>query len=115
MENQSEFRLTFQNVSTADANKLAQELERELSRAGIQVSRRRDSESAQDFGATLVLVLGTPAVLVAARSLHAWVQRKNAGRLRIEDDRGTLVAENIESKDAPALAEAFNKRIAAGN
>src|SRR5262245_25457141 len=110
MHNESEFIMRFESIPAADATRLARDLKRELQSAGFQVRRRREEETSMDFGASLVLILGAPAVVAAAKALHAWVARKNAGSLRIEDDTGTLIARNIESKDVPALAEAFAKR-----
>jgi len=114
MATESVFVLKFPGLSASDANKLTKDLEADLLRAGITANRKRENEDSQDFGATLVLVLGAPAVVVASKALLAWVQRKNATSLRIEDASGQLIADNLESKDAPALAEAFARRIPPG-
>ena len=113
MGKESQFVITFEGIPVADANKLAADLETELKMAGVEVSRQRQDESSMDFGASLVLILGTPAVVMAARALYAWVKRKNAGSLRIKLPNGSeFSADNIESKDAPALAEALAKSMA---
>ena len=109
MEEKTEFIVRFDGISEAEANKFARDLQSELRSAGITASRERTESASQDFGATLVLVLGTPVVVEVARALHAWAVRKNAASLVIEDRNRRLVASNIESRDAPALAEAFRK------
>jgi hypothetical protein len=105
----SEFVIRFEGVSVRDANYLAKDLETELKRTGIPISRQREDATSQDFGGTLVMVLGAPAAVAAARALHAWAVRKNATSLRIEDGERKLIAVNIESKDAADLVEAFSK------
>ena len=59
MEDHSEFIIKFDDIPLADANRLARDLEGVLKSMGIPVSRRREDEDSQDFGATLVMVLGT--------------------------------------------------------
>jgi len=103
------FVLKFENTSVANANRYAEDLRRTLLDADpqIEVNRQRDDESAQDFGATLVLVLGTPAVIALAKALHDWSTRNNAVSITIEDNNRRLIAKNLESKAVPAIVEAF--------
>ena len=56
--------ITFDTVSAAEANHYAEELRQALLDASpdVEVHRRRDDPHTQDFGSTLVLLLGTPAV-----------------------------------------------------
>ncbi len=61
--NEQTYFITFENVSAAEANRYAEELRQALLDASpeVVVHRHRDDPRAQDFGATLVLLLGTPA------------------------------------------------------
>src|SRR5262249_12823176 len=91
-------------------NRYAEDLRRELVEADddVQVDRRRDDPESQDFGATLVLVLGTPAIVAVARALHSWLSRNNAVAVTIERPDGQkLTVRNLESKDVPTTVAAF--------
>ena len=63
MEKQT-YIVTFEGVSPSDANRYAEELRNALldATADIAVQRKRESPQTQDFGSTLILILGTPAV-----------------------------------------------------
>lgn len=104
-----QFVLTFENSSTADANRYAEELRRVLLDAApeIAVEREREVPSSQDFGGALVMVLGAPAVVVAARALHDWLKRRNAVSITLKTRSGTMIAKNLESKDVPAIVRAL--------
>ena len=107
-----EFILRFGCDSVADANRYAEDLRRELldSDASIRVERRRDDPAAQDFGATLVLVLGTPAVVAAAQAITRWLTRNNAVSLDVELPDGRIRARNLESKDVAAVVASLSRR-----
>jgi hypothetical protein len=110
--NQQKVVVKFENCSVADANRWAEDLRRDLLDGvpDMQVDRQRDNPAAQDFGATLVLVLGTPAIVMLAKALKAWLARNNAASIRLETADGILVANNLESKDAAAIVQAFPRK-----
>jgi hypothetical protein len=68
---------------------------------------KRDDPSTQDFGSTLVLVLGTPAVVAAATAIGNWLQLRAKASLTIETPDKKIVAQNVTRKDAARLAELF--------
>jgi hypothetical protein len=107
----------FDGATVAEGNRYAEDLRRELVEAAddVQVDRRRDDPEAQDFGATLVLVLGTPAIVAVAKAVHDWLSRDNAAAVTIERADGEkLVVRNLESKDVPATVAAFMKATPRG-
>jgi hypothetical protein len=105
MEQQT-YLIKFDHVSAADANHYAHELRDSLLDASsdIQAYQRRDDSRTQDVGSTLVLVLGTPAVIAIAKAIGDWLKLRNSASLTIEKD-GQVIAKNLTSKDALKLAE----------
>lgn len=105
--NRQAYVIKFTGVSIADANRYARELRDTLLDAApdIQVERRRDEPRSQDFGATLVLILGTSSVTVIAKAIGDWLKLRNSASLTMETPEGHMLIQNITSKDAAKLAE----------
>jgi hypothetical protein len=72
----------------------------------VQVARRHDDKDTQDFGATLVLILGAPSLVAAATAIGKWLLRNNQATLRFETDQGTLIANNLKSEDVAKVLTA---------
>jgi DNA-binding transcriptional LysR family regulator len=110
-----QFVIKFEDVSVREANVLAEELRSDLLDADrtLKVERRRDSEASQDFGSTLLLILGTQSVVVLAQAVRAWAARKPQVRIRVETTDGQLVSSGVESKEAAAVIKAFGDAISA--
>ncbi|UCI07382.1 hypothetical protein [Mesorhizobium sp. B1-1-8] len=103
MENSNlhELRVRFEGLSVADANKRSKELERLLAPSvgpsgSIQIAR--DSDVTQDLGATLILVLGTPAAFAIAKGLHNFIS-KWGDRVIIETKNGKVIATGDGAKN----------------
>ena len=107
----TELVLSFEGASSADSNRYAEELERQLLDASpeLTVTRERSDGAAMDFGGTLVLVLGTPAVVAAARAIRAYLTRNNQAKILLKTRAGVVVASGLESKDVPAIVDALTK------
>ncbi len=105
--NQQAYVIKFTSVSVADANRYARELRDTLLDAApdIQVERRRGDPRTQDFGATLVLILGTSSVTAIAKAIGDWLKLRNSASLTVETPEGHMLVQNITSKDAAKLAE----------
>ena len=101
--------IKFPGVATSEANQYAQDLEDELRELDdIRVERRRDRDDTLDFGATLVLVLGTAAVTALARGLARWLRRNSGANIQITTPDGrTVTADHLDSSDAAAIAKAI--------
>jgi hypothetical protein len=93
-------------VSPADANRYAEELRDALLEATpeVEVEQRRADSDAQDFGATLVLVLGTPVAIVLARAFRDWINRRDNVSLRFKTPDGELLMD-VTAKDATKILE----------
>lgn len=105
-----EIEITFPDVSPDVANMLAESLAAELGREvkdeGRPVQPRvvRTDPTAQDFGATLVLVLGTPAVLILAKAIRDWAKRTDRGTISVN---GATIT-NVNSRDVADIIKALN-------
>jgi hypothetical protein len=106
--------LRFEGMSAAEAGLAAQGLQQLLAEAAPEVEvTLRDRPEAQDMGATLVLLLGTPAVIALAKGIAAYIGKRGARP-------GTLVVERVaadgsiervrfdgDSTDAAKVAQAL--------
>lgn len=101
------YTITFDNVSEADADRYAAELRNFLLNAApdIEVERRREDPYTQDFGATLLLILGTPAIVAAVNQIGDWLALRNKAGITIKNGKGEVIATNITGKEVIKLAE----------
>jgi hypothetical protein len=110
MENET-FVIRFPLESKSEANKYARSLADELSREvdGLEkVEPNREDQNAMDFGATLVLVLGTASATAVANGIRKWLTRTGTSAELQKD--GTVKLSNLESKDVAEIAKAFAKK-----
>jgi hypothetical protein len=101
--------IEIEGTSPADANRYAEEL-RDILRGAtseVKVEQRRADAEAQDFGATLVLILGTPVAIVLASAFRDWLNRRDSVRLHFKTPEGEILLENISAKDARKILELF--------
>jgi hypothetical protein len=101
--------LSFEGVSEAEANRYAEELREVLLDATteIAVQRQRENPLAQDLGASLVLIMGTPGLVAAFQAISNWLQKRHSATLSIVTAEKKIVAENLTSKDAAQLLHLF--------
>jgi hypothetical protein len=99
----------FPAVDLNIANQHVEDLRSELKQMGVQdVERRREQAESQDFGATLVLVLGTASVTAIAKGLGAWLRRTGT-KVEITKPDGTrTVISNTDSADIAKIIEAMS-------
>lgn len=103
------FEISFEG-STAEAAQLSNELEQDIREAAaVDITRKKERQDTQDFGSTLVLVLGTPVAIIVAKAVATFLSRHSGATIRISKN-GELVAQNLDSKDAARIAEAFSGR-----
>lgn len=103
-------RIRFEDLSVAEAGQRVTELREDLLDLSPDIEAKivKDDPSTQDFGTTLILFLGAPAVVIIARGIADYLRRR-AGRIIMETDDGVVIAEGITSADAPRIAEALAK------
>jgi hypothetical protein len=73
----------------------------------IAVQRQRENPLAQDLGASLALILGTPAVVAAVQAIGNWLQKRRSASLTIVTAENKIVAENLTNQDAAQLLQLF--------
>jgi len=86
--------IRFDNMSSADANRAAAELRRQLrSKMGSEVAidQVRENEESQDFGGTLAVVLGTPFALALAKGIRDYIAKRGCS-LVLETPEGRVIA-----------------------
>jgi hypothetical protein len=105
-----EFKIRFEDMSVAEAGKKVNKLRSDLLDLSPDFRPKitQEDPTNQDFGATLVLVLGTTAVTAVAKGIAAYLSR-DRGTITIEAD-GKVVATGISGNDAARIAEVFGKR-----
>jgi hypothetical protein len=99
-------KIRFEDMTYKDQGVAAVELSNFLQRrlgeqaiaehASLQVSRERSDT--QDFGATLVIVLGTPAAIAIAKGIHDYISKRGS-RVVIETEEGTVIATGDAAKN----------------
>ena len=107
MATEQQLTLSFEGANVAEVNRFAAELAERLrdADAPINVRETRADPSAQDFGATLVLVLGTPAVIALAKGVAAWLAMRPSAKVTLKGRDGTVIASGLTSADARAVIE----------
>src|SRR5690348_16816198 len=98
--------IAFDEASPVDANRYVDELKNALLDAtpDIRIQRKRSDPHAQDFGTTLVLVLGTPAVAAVVTAIGDWLKMRQSASLTLKTADEQIIVQNISSKNAAQLA-----------
>jgi environmental stress-induced protein Ves len=88
------FHVRFEGLSPAEANLAAVDfcdLIEQSAHDRIQATIRKERDDTQDFGATVVLVLGTQTAVTLAKAIQAWIA-KRGDRVVVETPQGKVVA-----------------------
>jgi hypothetical protein len=113
MGEETVIKIVFPGLDTEKANSEAEDLLSELKQSAemhgkLDQSRSRvarTSKEAMDFGATLVLVLGAPAMIILARAVKSWAERTGT----IVEMDGVRI-NNVRSQDLPAVVKELEKK-----
>jgi hypothetical protein len=111
--NEHSYTIEFEGVSAAEANRYADDLRNVLLNAtpAITIERHRADQYAQDFGATLVMILGTPVAVIVARAFRDWLQRRNSPHLTVVVKTKKADGSVEEVRIANALAQDADKLV----
>jgi hypothetical protein len=107
MDEPIRYTIRFDGLEPADAGRAAESLLRSLLEVDptIQAKRARTDEEAMDFGASLAVILATPAIIALAKGISNWLARTPASKLTVIGPDGKIIVENISAKSAADLAE----------
>ena len=96
----NELILSFEGVSVAEANRYAAELAERLRDADEPISVRqvRIDMNAQDFGATLAVILATPAILALAKGVSSWLAMRPNARVTIKSHDEPLSQADLQAQ-----------------
>src|SRR5258708_4333786 len=94
---QHSYTITFDQVSSADANRYAEELRQFLLNAatGLEVTPVRTDPRTQDLGTMLLAALGTSSITVFARALGDWLKLRHSVGITIKTDKGEIIGSNL--------------------
>jgi hypothetical protein len=103
-------KIRFEGLSVAEAGNKAEGLRRDLLEVSpdVRVKIEQEDPSNQDFGATLVLILGAPAAVAVAKGVADYLRRVG-GKITIEAD-GKIIGENIAGDDIGKIEQALSSR-----
>lgn len=109
MSQQTYFLSFHGEISPVEANQYAEELRKALLDATneLDVQRQRENPLAQDLGASLALIMGTPAVVAAVQAISNWLQKRRSASLTIVTPEKKIVAENLKNEDVAQLLHLF--------
>jgi hypothetical protein len=98
--------IEFERVDAAEAGRLAESLREYVldADASVEATRRRQDHSSMDFGASLALLLSAPAIVAVAKGIGSFLERYQTARIRITRPDGSIVVENLSSRQAAQLA-----------
>lgn len=82
----AEFLLSFVDIDLAARNQLAADLAIELTEdlPEAQVQQVQADEGNQDFGATLLIILSSPAIIALTKGVVSWLARHHNSKLKIQ-------------------------------
>lgn len=108
---ESDLILTLPDIKKDRANVLADDLRKELMRTApaLAFDKQRDDESAQDFGATIAVIITSAAATAIAKGIANFIAKRGTRvKLRIGD--ASFDATGIEGDDAAAIVKAISQR-----
>ena len=117
-DNQLGVRISFGDLSLADANRSVVELRHmilELADEDVGASIAKDDADSQDAGSTLVLLFGSFAAIAIAQGIRAFLakrpEQRHAFTIKTADGTEIVATGDAASKlDVPALVDALNRR-----
>ena len=110
------YTIEFPGATEKEANQYAEALGETLANANpdLKVKQKRSKEGTQDFGGTLIIILGTQAAVALAKALGDWLKLHHSVEITIKTKDGTLVGRNLTVKDAHRVTKMFKPKTKSG-
>jgi len=107
--------IDFEGLNQADTTRLAEDLARFIKTTIPDVTAEVEGHLAgtMDVGATVAVVLGTPAVVILARGMADWIRRQGDPALVIKTKRGSVTVKS--GLDLEAKRELIKAAFDAGS
>jgi len=112
MEDRVTLEVRFPGLELGEAGRAAQQLRDAIldDVPGATVNLEKDDPTNQDFGATLIAVLGTQAVLVLAKGIASWVMRRGTSvEVTIDGEKTTLRAHGTLDDNAVKIVDFLSR------
>jgi len=104
------YEIQFDGVSLAQATEYAKQLESALNDVGegIEITRSPGGEGHQDFGATLILIFGTPVAVALAERIGDWLKSHRAATITLKRKDGSEIAiGGVTNRDVVRITDEF--------
>jgi hypothetical protein len=100
------FEISFDNADDREANQFARELAAAIRKEakGATVGQRKKTETSQDMGTIVSVVVGSAALTAVATGIQNWLSQRTKARLSITKS-GVVTAENVDSGDVVKIIE----------
>ncbi len=70
------------------------------------MSLKKIDDSTLDLGSIVSIVVGSASLSAIGKGIEAWLAKRHDSKITIKKD-GDVIAENVSSEDAVALAKMF--------
>lgn len=106
----NEAQIRFENCSPDETSERAEILRQYIkeSSRGVTADIVKDDQTTMDMGATLVLVLGTPAVLAVAKGISDYLKRYG-GTVKISS-KGDIETKGISGDDVAEIVKSLSNK-----
>jgi hypothetical protein len=112
MDDRVTLAIRFPGLEVGEAGRAAQQLRNAIldDVPGMKVDIEKDDPTNQDFGATLIAVLGTQAAIMLARGIATWIkQRGTSVEVTIDGEKTTFQAHGTIDDNAVKIVNALSR------
>jgi hypothetical protein len=95
--------INFDDVSLAEGNRLAQDLQSYLLiNHEVKTELSKETSGTQDLGTIIGIILGSASIKAIAAGLSNWLLKKQSRQITIRKN-GDIIGKNLSSKDIDAI------------